>query len=48
MHIQDIREPMLLDIQAVIKLNHSNGDVRDDNGNHPGNYGGGIADFRQR
>ena len=30
------------------QANHSNGDVRDDNGNHLGNYGGGIADFRQR
>ena len=29
-------------------LNHSNGDVRDTNGNHLGNIGGGIADFRQR
>lgn len=30
------------------QANHSNGDVRDDNGNHLGNYGGGITDFRQR
>ncbi|WP_138337431.1 MULTISPECIES: hypothetical protein [Streptococcus] len=29
-------------------LNHSNGDVRDTSGNHLGNIGGGIADFRQR
>ena len=29
-------------------LNRSNGDVRDTNGNHLGNIGGGIADFRQR
>lgn len=29
-------------------LNHSNGDVRDTNGNHVGNMGGGITDFRQR
>lgn len=28
--------------------NFSNGDVRDTNGNHIGNFGGGIADFRQR
>ncbi|VLC75808.1 Uncharacterised protein [Streptococcus pneumoniae] len=28
--------------------NHSNGDIRDDNGNHLGNVGGGIAEFRQR
>lgn len=28
--------------------NHSNGDVRDTNGNHLGNYGGGIAEFRRR
>ena len=30
------------------QANHSNGDVRDDNGNHLGNYGGGITEFRQR
>lgn len=29
-------------------VNFSNGDVRDTNGNHLGNTGGGIADFRQR
>jgi len=29
-------------------VNRSNGDVRDTNGNHVGNMGGGIADFRQR
>lgn len=29
-------------------LNRSNDDVRDTNGNHLGNIGGGIADFRQR
>ena len=29
-------------------LNRSNGDVRDTNGNHLGNIGGGIVDFRQR
>lgn len=28
--------------------NHSNGDVRDDDGNYLGNFGGGIAEFRQR
>lgn len=28
--------------------NHSNGDVRDTNGNHLGNYGGGITEFRRR
>lgn len=31
-----------------VYVNHSNGDVRDTNGNHVGNMGGGIADFRQR
>ncbi len=30
------------------QANHSNGDVRDDNGNHLGNYGGGITEFRRR
>lgn len=34
--------------RSNFQANHSNGDVRDDNGNHLGNYGGGIADFRQR
>ena len=29
-------------------VNRSNGDVRDTNGNHLGNIGGGITDFRQR
>lgn len=29
-------------------VNFSNGDVRDTNGNHLGNTGGGIANFRQR
>lgn len=29
-------------------VNFSNGDVRDTNGDHLGNTGGGIADFRQR
>lgn len=28
--------------------NHSNGDVRDDDGNYLGNFGGGITEFRQR
>ena len=28
--------------------NHSNGDVRDTSGNHLGNYGGGITEFRRR
>lgn len=31
-----------------VYVNHSNGDVRDTSGNHLGNIGGGIADFRQR
>ena len=30
------------------QANRSNGDVRDDNGNHLGNFGGGITEFRQR
>ena len=30
------------------QANHSNGDVRDTNGNHLGNYGGGITEFRRR
>ena len=30
------------------QANESNGDVRDTNGNHLGNFGGGITDFRQR
>ncbi|CVX46167.1 hypothetical protein [Streptococcus pneumoniae] len=30
------------------EINRSNGDVRDTNGNHLGNFGGGIAEFRQR
>lgn len=30
------------------QANNSNGDVRDTNGNHLGNYGGGITEFRQR
>lgn len=30
------------------QANHSNGDVRDTNGNHLGNFGGGITEFRQR
>lgn len=30
------------------QANHSNGDVRDDNGNHLGNFGGGITEFRRR
>jgi len=34
--------------RSNFQANHSNGDVRDDNGNHLGNYGGGITDFRQR
>ena len=29
-------------------VNQYNGDVRDTNGNHLGNTGGGITDFRQR
>lgn len=33
---------------ATSYVNRSNGDVRDTNGNHLGNIGGGIADFRQR
>ena len=31
-----------------VYVNRSNGDVRDTNGNHLGNIGGGIVDFRQR
>lgn len=31
-----------------VYVNHSNGDVRDTNGNHLGNIGGGIVDFRRR
>lgn len=31
-----------------VYVNHSNGDVRDTSGNHLGNIGGGITDFRQR
>jgi hypothetical protein len=34
--------------QRDVYVNHSNGDVRDTNGNHLGNTGGGIVDFRQR
>ena len=34
--------------QRDVYVNRSNGDVRDTNGNHLGNTGGGIADFRQR
>lgn len=34
--------------RSNFQANHSNGDVRDDNGNHLGNYGGGITEFRQR
>lgn len=30
------------------QANHSNGDVRDTNGNHLGNFGGGITEFRRR
>ena len=30
------------------QANNSNGDVRDTNGNHLGNYGGGITEFRRR
>lgn len=30
------------------QANDSNGDVRDTNGNHLGNYGGGITEFRRR
>lgn len=33
---------------SYFNRNHSNGDIRDDNGNHLGNVGGGIAEFRQR
>ena len=34
--------------RSNFQANHSNGDVRDDNGNHLGNFGGGITEFRQR
>ena len=34
--------------RSNFQANDSNGDVRDDNGNHLGNYGGGITEFRQR
>ena len=33
---------------SYFNRNHSNGDIRDDNGNHLGNVGGGITEFRQR
>lgn len=35
-------------LQGDVYVNRSNGDVRDTNGNHIGNFGGGIVDFRQR
>ncbi|HEU3715424.1 hypothetical protein V2L38_07675 [Streptococcus pneumoniae] len=35
-------------VPGSYQSNHSNGDVRDDDGNYLGNFGGGIADFRQR
>ncbi|HEV0447271.1 TPA: hypothetical protein VXB72_000925, partial [Streptococcus pneumoniae] len=34
--------------QRDFYFNRSNGDVRDTSGNHVGNFGGGIVDFRQR
>lgn len=34
--------------QGDVYVNDSNGDVRDTSGNHLGNFGGGIVDFRQR
>ncbi|VQT54857.1 Uncharacterised protein [Streptococcus pneumoniae] len=34
--------------QRDVYVNDSNGDVRDTSGNHIGNFGGGIVDFRQR
>ncbi|VSW39641.1 Uncharacterised protein [Streptococcus pneumoniae] len=34
--------------QRDFYVNDSNGDVRDTSGNHVGNFGGGIVDFRQR
>ncbi|MGP0398599.1 hypothetical protein ACTRTJ_09410 [Streptococcus pneumoniae] len=34
--------------QRDFYFNRSNGDVRDTSGNHVGNFGGGITDFRQR
>lgn len=34
--------------ETDVYVNRSNGDVRDTNGNHLGNIGGGIVDFRQR
>lgn len=34
--------------QRDFYVNDSNGDVRDTSGNHVGNFGGGITDFRQR
>ena len=35
-------------LQGDVYVNRSNGDVRDTNGNHLGNFGGGITEFRQR
>lgn len=35
-------------LQRDVYVNDSNGDVRDTSGNHIGNFGGGITDFRQR
>ncbi|VJJ50012.1 Uncharacterised protein [Streptococcus pneumoniae] len=35
-------------LQGDVYVNYSNGDVRDTSGNHIGNFGGGIVDFRQR
>lgn len=35
-------------LQGDFYFNRSNGDVRDTSGNHVGNFGGGIVDFRQR
>ncbi|HEU6187244.1 Uncharacterised protein [Streptococcus pneumoniae] len=35
-------------VPGSYQSNHSNGDVRDDDGNYLGNFGGGITEFRQR